>query len=400
MSRSLSHWLRLVLLMGAGLAGGAAQAHRLDEWLQATLVHLEPDRLTLEVRIAPGAALAAGSIAEIDTDGDGRFSAAEQAVFAERIHRALAVSIDGQPWPSTLTAASFPDPVQIREGTGDVTLQFAGRVSAGAGAHRLRIEDTARRPGAVYLVNALQPRAPSLQSLQQKRSADQSSYELDFTLAPAAAASGPVQTRGLAARSQACATAWTFFVHGLRHILTGYDHLLFAAALVLAVRGFKELLLVVTAFTLAHTLTSALAVYGLLHVPASVVEPGIAASIVVVALQNALWPRRATGRARLAAAFCFGLFHGLGLAGGLLDVMQALPASTVGVALLGFMLGVEAGQQLVVVPLFLLLARLRRASAQAAGPGPWTPGAARRWASGAIAASGAFYLLEALAVVR
>lgn len=398
MSRLLSSWLRMILLLSAGLAGTTVHAHRLDEWLQATIVRLEPQRLTLEIRIAPGAALATPSIAEIDADGNGRFSAAEQAVFAERIHHELSVSIDGQPWPARVVQATFPDPSQIREGTGDVTLQIDGAVSAGLGTHRLRIENTARRPDAVYLVNALQPASPSLQSLQQKRSADQSSYELDFTVVSGASSVGPAKTMGGSTRSQVTMTAWTFFMHGVKHILTGYDHLLFAAALVLAVGSFRELLLVVTAFTLAHTLTSALAVFGLVHVPPWVVEPAISASIVIVALQNALWPARARGDGRLLVAFCFGLFHGFGFAGGLLDLVQQLPTGVVAVALLGFMLGVEAGQQCVVLPMFLLLAHLRRRQDREATASARTMAVPRRWASGAIAASGTWYLLQALAI--
>jgi hypothetical protein len=397
MSRRLLRWLRYALLASASLAAGAAQAHRLDEWLQATIVHLEPGELSLDVRIAPGAALAMRSIAEIDADGDGRFSAAEQAAFAERIHREFDVSIDGRPWASRLRVSSFPEPAQIRDGTGDVMLQFSGPVSPGVGAHRLRIASAHPREGAAYMINALQPQAETLRSLRQDRSADQSTYELDFTVASAAsAASRPEAIAG----NSAVATAWTFFLQGMRHILTGYDHLLFAAALVLAVRSFKELLLVVTAFTLAHTITSALAVFGLVHVPSSLVEPAISASIVFVALQNAFWPAQSGGNGRLVAAFFFGLFHGLGFAGGLLDVLQEMPMNAVAIALLGFMLGVEAGQQCIVVPLFLLSSRYRSGTRPDPGPKTQRLGVVRRCASGAIAASGGWYLVQALALSR
>ena len=96
-----------------------------------------------------------------------------------------------------------------------------------------------------------------------------------------------------------------FFYQGIHHILTGYDHLLFICALVLAAATFWELIQVVTAFTIAHTLTLTLATLNVLHLPAAVVEPLISASIVFVALQNLFWPRRARGWSRLAAAFFF-----------------------------------------------------------------------------------------------
>jgi hypothetical protein len=97
--------------------------------------------------------------------------------------------------------------------------------------------------------------------------------------------------------------------HGVMHILTGYDHLLFVAALVLGALTIGDLLKVVTAFTIAHTLTLTLSVLDLIRLPSRIVEPIIAASIVVVALQNVFWPERSRGWSRLVVAFCFGQFN-------------------------------------------------------------------------------------------
>src|SRR5205085_2683763 len=105
--------------------------------------------------------------------------------------------------------------------------------------------------------------------------------------------------------------------HGLLHILTGYDHLLFVTALVLAVRSLWDLVKVITAFTAAHSITLTLSAFDLVRLPSRVVEPIIAASIVFVALQNVFWPEQTRGWTRLTVAFFFGLFHGLGFAGGL-----------------------------------------------------------------------------------
>jgi hypothetical protein len=164
-----------------------------------------------------------------------------------------------------------------------------------------------------------------------------------------AQASGPVQV-----------DRWRTFAeylhHGVMHILTGYDHLLFVSALVLATLSFWEMVKVIFAFTLAHTLTLALSVFDIFRLPSAIVEPVIALSIVFVALENVLFPRRAHSRVRLAVAFGFGLIHGLGFAGGLLDAMEGLPAIGIWIALAGFSLGVEIGHQLVVLPLFGLLA--------------------------------------------
>lgn len=143
--------------------------------------------------------------------------------------------------------------------------------------------------------------------------------------------------------------------HGVAHILTGYDHLLFICALVLATKTLWDLIKIVSAFTLAHTITLTLAVLDVVRLPGKIVEPMIAASIVFVALENVLRPERSRGMGRLLVAFFFGLFHGLGFAGGLLEAMQGMTGLTVGLAILAFSAGVELGHQMVVLPLFGLL---------------------------------------------
>ena len=143
---------------------------------------------------------------------------------------------------------------------------------------------------------------------------------------------------------------------GIEHILTGYDHLLFLVALLLRGGGLWSLARIVTAFTLAHSLTLALAVLGGVNLPARVVEPVIAASIVWVALENV----RAQGAParRWLASLGFGLVHGFGFAGALADL--ALPPRSLAMALLGFNVGVEVGQAFVVVAMLPLLLWLRR----------------------------------------
>jgi len=178
--------------------------------------------------------------------------------------------------------------------------------------------------------------------------------------------------------------------HGVLHILTGYDHLLFLSALVIATMSVREMVAVIATFTLAHTLTLALSVFGIFRLPSSIVEPAIALSIVFVALENVLWPHRAHSRTRLVVAFGFGLVHGLGFAGGLLDAMHGLPAIGIWVALLAFSLGVELGNQFVVLPLFGL-ATLGRHMSRGGGY-PFV----LRYGSALISCSGAYYFAVAL----
>ena len=189
--------------------------------------------------------------------------------------------------------------------------------------------------------------------------------------------------------------AGAFVRHGIMHILTGYDHLLFVAGLVLAVVSLLDLVKVVTAFTIAHTLTLTLAALDIVRLSSRIVEPMIAASIIFVALQNLLSPARSRGWARLAVAFGFGLFHGLGFAGGLLDAMQGMAGVTIITAIAAFSLGVEIGHQLVALPLFGVLKILRTASRRTADPAR-LPRWAMRMGSGAICAAGLVYFIAAL----
>lgn len=182
-----------------------------------------------------------------------------------------------------------------------------------------------------------------------------------------------------------------WIAHGLRHILAGYDHLLFVAALTLGARRLGELVRLVGAFTLAHTLTLALSVLDVFRLPSGFVEPMIAASIVAVALLNVFGSTDArTPRRRLLCAFGFGLFHGLGFAGGLLEAFADLGGGAAVTAILAFSIGVEGGHLAVVLPLWALLAALRHRHAGS------DPRALRRGASVAISLAGLLYLAAAL----
>jgi hydrogenase/urease accessory protein HupE len=144
--------------------------------------------------------------------------------------------------------------------------------------------------------------------------------------------------------SDALEVAGTYFRLGVEHILTGLDHLLFVLALLILVKGVKRLIVTVTAFTLAHSLTLAGATLGLVHLPQQPVEACIALSIVFVAAEILRKDAGLTARFPWVIAFTFGLLHGFGFAGALREV--GLPQKAIPVALLFFNLGVEAGQLL------------------------------------------------------
>ncbi len=146
---------------------------------------------------------------------------------------------------------------------------------------------------------------------------------------------------------------------GVTHILTGFDHLLFVLALFILSSSMWQLLKTVTAFTLAHSITLALATLGVIHVPSRPVEAVIALSIVFVAAEIV---RSHQGRRGLAAqapwiiAFSFGLLHGLGFAGALAEI--GLPPGHIPMALFFFNVGVEIGQLIFIAMVTALVAAI------------------------------------------
>ncbi len=146
---------------------------------------------------------------------------------------------------------------------------------------------------------------------------------------------------------------------GFTHILPkGLDHILFVLGLFLLSRRAKPLLLQVTSFTIAHTVTLALSIYGVFSLPSSIVEPLIALSIVFVAVENIFTSELRPSR--VALVFAFGLLHGLGFAGVLSEL--GLPRAEFLPALLSFNAGVEAGQLAVISLAFLAVGLFRHRS--------------------------------------
>ncbi len=147
-----------------------------------------------------------------------------------------------------------------------------------------------------------------------------------------------------------------YLVHGVEHILIGYDHLLFLLALLLRAGRLREVVKIVTAFTAAHSLTLALSALGYVQLPPMLVEAAIAGSIAYVAAENLLAAGVASRRWQVS--FLFGLVHGFGFSSVLGGI--GLPQDLLLSALFSFNLGVEAGQLLVVTlawPLLVWLAR-------------------------------------------
>lgn len=192
-------------------------------------------------------------------------------------------------------------------------------------------------------------------------------YEVVFT---------PTQQEFVLGQEQAPVDFLGFLELGINHILSGFDHLLFLISLLMLGGGLRYLLKVITAFTLAHSITLSLTALGLLSLPGRFIESGIALSIAYVAAENLF--RKDTSkllRSRWAVTFFFGLIHGMGFA----DILRemGLPKDNLLGSLVGFNLGVEVGQLAVVIPVFLLLLLLKRL--------PWEGWVRRAVSVGAVA---------------
>jgi len=184
-----------------------------------------------------------------------------------------------------------------------------------------------------------------------------------------------------------------YFSLGVEHILFGIDHLLFVTGLVLIVRRPWRLAKTITAFTLAHSITLALATLGFVHVPPAPVEATIALSIVFLAGELARAEKGETGLTvgqPWLVAFAFGLLHGFGFAGALSQV--GLPRHDIPMALLLFNLGVEAGQLLFIAMLLTARAAILRLA-------PRLPPILARMPAYGIGAAAAFWLIQRMAVI-
>ncbi|MGR6915683.1 HupE/UreJ family protein [[Actinomadura] parvosata] len=262
----------------------------------------------------------------------------------EYVTERFAVTYDDRPCAPTLTRDADVRP-QDRKTFAVLTFAFACRGGPG-GTHAI---SSALFPDAETFVH-------STETLVR--------YDLDGERGSAVlVAESPTLKVGERARSD---QAGEFFLLGAEHLLTGLDHVLFLLALLIGARRLRDVVVTATAFTAAHSITFLLAALGLVDVPGAIVEPVIAASIIVVAIANLLGRDEARhgedrlGRWRLPVVLAFGLVHGLGFAGAL-DIDRSGSWELL-LSLLSFNAGIEATQLALIAVLFPLLTLLRRTS--------------------------------------
>jgi hydrogenase/urease accessory protein HupE len=154
-------------------------------------------------------------------------------------------------------------------------------------------------------------------------------------------------------------TFWGFIKLGVEHIWMGYDHLLFLFALLVVCRSFRSIVAIISCFTVAHSITLALATLEVVSLPARFVEPAIAASIVFVGVENLL-RRGEEPKGRWALTFAFGLIHGFGFASVLRDLGVGGSGGGIAMPLFTFNLGVELGQIAIAAVVLPIVWRLRK----------------------------------------
>jgi hydrogenase/urease accessory protein HupE len=189
---------------------------------------------------------------------------------------------------------------------------------------------------------------------------------------------------GSPAASHESHSFFAFLKLGIEHILTGYDHLLFLFALMVVCRDIRSILTVITCFTIAHSITLALATLEIVRLPGRIVEPLIAASIAYVGIENLV--RRDTPKWRGLITFSFGLVHGLGFADALREFGIGSGGFGIVLPLIGFNVGVEIGQLSVAAAVLPILWQLRR-----------NPLFVRQWVpvcSAFVALAGGYWMVE------
>lgn len=158
----------------------AASAHRLDEYLQGTIFSLTRDRLAADLTLTPGVAIFPRLIPDIDTNGDGTISDAEQNAYAARVLADLSLNIDGHALTPHLLSAEFPALSEMKEGRGEIHMRFYADLPLGGPGRKLLFENHHQGKISVYQVNVLVSRDPEIRITGQNRNYSQSVYELDF----------------------------------------------------------------------------------------------------------------------------------------------------------------------------------------------------------------------------
>jgi len=169
-------WLLVVLVFAAN-----SWAHRLDEYLQATRISVDTDRIVLSLDLTPGVAVADSLLPMIDKDRDGKISKQEGLAYGQRMLKDLRLSLDDRILVLHLADVFYPTLSELRTGLGVVRMKITAPVAQlAAGRHALSLTNTHLPAISVYLVNALVPKDPAIEITKQTRDEFQKNYCLEF----------------------------------------------------------------------------------------------------------------------------------------------------------------------------------------------------------------------------
>jgi hypothetical protein len=163
-------------LLALSVIGGAA-AHRLDEYLQATLIGVTRDGIDVEIHLTPGVAMLPVFMAVIDQDGDGRISPAEERAYAARVAREVELRVDGAPAPLSLIESNFSPIEAMREGLGTIRM----KLHTARSGHALCFENRHLPQVSAYLVNCLAAPSDGLVVGAQQRDEAQKSIAFEYS---------------------------------------------------------------------------------------------------------------------------------------------------------------------------------------------------------------------------
>jgi hypothetical protein len=162
-----------------------AFAHRLDEYLQATIISLEKNKLHAQLTLTPGVSVFPAVLAAIDLNGDGVVSEMEQRAYVGRVLGDLSLTIDGRPLSPQLRSMQFPAVEEMKDGRGEIQIEFEVGLPPGGPNRRIILKNEHQSAMAAYQVNCLVAGDPDIRIVGQNRNYSQSIYQLDYVQAGA-----------------------------------------------------------------------------------------------------------------------------------------------------------------------------------------------------------------------
>ncbi|MBI5771582.1 MAG: HupE/UreJ family protein [Verrucomicrobia bacterium] len=370
----MRRWLAICVALGLG--GGLVRAH--DPGISTVQGTMRADAMELVVGFAPADA---EQFVPPESRSAGRMTPAEFVAVAPLLEAAASQLWEARAGETVLAPRSAR--VQLLPGDNVSFTVVFPRPHPGAGRVTLRATKLADLPPGhrqFVIIGDATGSTITKKLLSARDDAIEVALAGDVTPAGAPAPAGTVRPT-----ESGAPTFWGFVRLGVEHIWTGYDHLLFLFALLVACRTFKSIVAIITCFTLAHSATLALATLNVVSLPARWVEPAIAATIIFVGVEN-LFRRGSEPPGRWALTFGFGLIHGFGFASVLRELGVGEGGTSLAMPLFTFNAGVEIGQIVIAAVVLPAVWQLRKSEKFVARGVPAL--------SALVAAAGLYWLLE------